>query len=89
MKKTVLFITCSAFILLSVSCSIETAEPIASDTRRMKMEFNAEMTEVRTKTAINPDAANAVYWSKGDEINIFTENGNSQGTPNTRNLGCW
>ena len=77
MKKTVLFITCSAFILLSVSCSIETAEPIASDTRRMKMEFNAEMTEVRTKTAINPDAANAVYWSKGDEINIFTENGNS------------
>ena len=77
MKKTVLFITCSVLILLSVSCSIETAEPIASDTRRMKLEFDAEMTEVRTKTSINPDAANAVYWSKGDEINIFTENGSS------------
>ena len=79
MKKKILPILGMAALFAAASCSVENMdENPVSGIRKVAMTFNAESQSVGTKTSIDPDAGNAVYWTAGDAISVFPTGGGNE-----------
>ncbi len=78
MKKNLIILAGMAVLISAVSCSIEEnkIDPIPADPR-VPMTFTAGEF---TKTSLDPDKENAVYWSEGDAISIFDGTNNNEFT---------
>ena len=79
MKKKILPILGMAALFAAASCSVENMdENPVSGIRKVAMTFNAESQSVGTKTSIDPNAGNAVYWTAGDAISVFPTGGGNE-----------
>ena len=79
MKKKILPILGMAALFAAASCSVENMdENPVSGIRKVAMTFNAESPSAGTKTSIDPDAGNAVYWTAGDAISVFPTGGGNE-----------
>ena len=68
-----------AALFVAASCSVENMdENPVSGIRKVAMTFNAESQSVGTKTSIDPNAGNAVYWTAGDAISVFPTGGGNE-----------
>ena len=79
MKKKILPILGMAALFAAASCSVENMdENPVSGIRKVAMTFNAESPSAGTKTSIDPDAGDAVYWTAGDAISVFPTGGGNE-----------